>query len=308
MPQTSSTVCQSIGTATGPASVAIGSRWSSEPWPSASVWSTQKTRTPCSARSRSRPGLVRALGQPEAAASSPRRSGARARRRRAPTCSRRPASVASSGSTACVAVEVQSSVPSAANAAEQVAAAALERLVRAHVVARGAAQLGRQLGLAGGVEPGRVLGVDRRADLAQEAQEAVAGLAAHRLELVAQHRRQAERHRRALEHVEQRQVDARDRLPQPLLAERPGAEALDVGHVRVEDERERAAVAAHLSTATKSSARSSGPCAERSPLVDRGREPVVEALRDPELRVERSPSPRAIASSCSHSLRAWNRP
>ena len=71
-------------------------------------------------------------------------------------------------------------------------------------------------------------------------QVAIARLAAHGLELVAQHRRQADRHRRAVEQLEQRQVHAGDRLPQPLLAERPGAEALDVGHVRVEHQRQRA--------------------------------------------------------------------
>ena len=118
--------------------------------------------------------------------------------------------------------------------------ALLEGLVGARVVGGGAAHLGREHGLAGVVQPGRVLGVDRRADVAQEAEVALAGLAAHRLELVAQDGREPERDGRAVEHVEQRQVHARDGLPQPLLAERPGAEALHVGHVRVEDDRERA--------------------------------------------------------------------
>ena len=47
------------------------------------------------------------------------------------------------------------------------------------------------------------------------------------------------RHGRAVEQVEQRQVHARHRLPEPLLAERPGAETLHVRHVRVQHEAER---------------------------------------------------------------------
>ena len=86
----------------------------------------------------------------------------------------------------------------------------------------------------------RVLRVDRRAHLAQEAQVAIAGVAPHRVELVAEHRREPERDRHAVDQLEQRQVDARDGLPQPLLAERPRAEALDVRHVRVEHDRQRA--------------------------------------------------------------------
>jgi hypothetical protein len=93
------------------------------------------------------------------------------------------------------------------------------------------------------------------ADVAQEAQAALER--AGRLELVGEHRGDGERDApgRGVEHVEQRQVAGRDRLPQPLLAERPRAEALDVGHVGVEDDRQRAA--AHgRSTASRSSARS----------------------------------------------------
>src|SRR5262249_25561496 len=79
-----------------------------------------------------------------------------------------------------------------------------------------------------------------------------------------------------VEQVEQRQIAAAGGLPQPLLAKRPGAEGLDVGHVRVQDDRQRATLAsaparaarrpagarigtgvAHgRQTATKSSARS----------------------------------------------------
>ena len=65
------------------------------------------------------------------------------------------------------------------------------------------------------------------------------------------------------QHVEQRQVGGRDRLPQPLLAERPRPEALDVGQMRVQDDGE-AAVAHGFSTATKSSARSRSRSARRA--------------------------------------------
>ena len=183
--------------------------------------------------------------------------------------------MASSGSTAWVADEVQSSTPlEGAERAEEIAAAPLEALGGALVVARGAAHLGGERGLAAALEPLRVLGVHRRAHLAQEAQVAVARLAAHRLELVAEHRREADRDRRAVEQVEQRQVHARHGLPEPLLAERPRAEALHVGHVGVEHERERAAALAHpgrRSTATKSSARSSRPVrSAKSPVAIAG--------------------------------------
>ena len=82
----------------------------------------------------------------------------------------------------------------------------------------------------------RVAAVRLRPDLGQELEAASDRLGG--LELIAEHRSQRQRDRGAPEHVEQRQVAAGDRLPQPLLAERPGAEALDVGHVRVQDDRE----------------------------------------------------------------------
>ena len=67
----------------------------------------------------------------------------------------------------------------------------------------------------------------------------------------------------ASQHVEQRQVGGRDRLPQPLLAERPRPEALDVGQMRVQDDGQ-AALAHGCSTATKSSARSRSRSARRA--------------------------------------------
>ena len=79
------------------------------------------------------------------------------------------------------------------------------------------------------------------ANVAQERQAALGD--ARGLELIAQHRRQRQRDRRPPEHVEKRQIRRGDRLPQPLLAEWPRAEALDVGHVRVQDERELARLA-----------------------------------------------------------------
>jgi len=142
------------------------------------------------------------------------------------------------------------------------------------VVARRAAHLGRQRVLAGRLQPLRVLDVDGRADLAQEPEVPLAGLALERLELVAEDGRQPDGHRRAAKRTQERQVHACHRLPQPFLAEGPGAEALHVGHVAVEDERERPALraprAAHRRTAWKSSARSSGPgrnAKSRSPIA-----------------------------------------
>ena len=83
-----------------------------------------------------------------------------------------------------------------------------------------------------------------------------------------------------VEQVEQRQVAAGDRLPQPLLAERPGAEALDVGHVRVQDDRERAARARRR--------------AQRSRPADRDEVERAVAGRPRRRRAARSPT-RAIA-------------
>src|SRR5437763_10157752 len=82
--------------------------------------------------------------------------------------------------------------------------------------------------------------------------EAVVGLAVEHLELVAQHRREPQGDRLVAQHLQQWQVDGAHRLPQPLLAEGPRAEALDIGHMRVEDHCQRAAL--HRHTARKSSA------------------------------------------------------
>src|SRR5205823_10394038 len=61
------------------------------------------------------------------------------------------------------------------------------------------------------------------------------------LELIAQYGGQRKRDRRAAQHPEQRQIRGGDGLPQPLLAERPGPEPLDVGHMGMQDDRQLAA-------------------------------------------------------------------
>ena len=197
------------------------------------------------------------------------------------SCSRTPVPVASSGRTACVAAEVQ--LACGAKAAQQVAAP-LER-VGGRGVGGGAALQRRGHRRVGRLDVEPVRGGP---DLAQEGEAALER--ARRLELVAQHRRQRQRDAPGMvvEHVEQRQVAGGDRLPQPLLAERPRPEALDVGHVRVEDDREPA----HgRSTARKSSARSSPDAPQREVARrDRRREAVVERLGDAQPRVDGVPA------------------
>ena len=143
---------------------------------------------------------------------------------------------------------------------ERIAAGRVEQLQRVAVAsalpfAGGAALLRhlRQVRL-GGADP----------PLEQEAAQALGG--ARVLELVGQHRR--DRHRQVARHLQHRQVGADHRVEQPLLAERVGAEALDVGHVAVQDDRQVAGgpLAAHYSewqTARKSRARSRSPSRRR---------------------------------------------
>src|SRR5438128_7210352 len=126
------------------------------------------------------------------------------------------------------------------------------------VVGGGPAHLRRQRLLPRSLEALCVLPVDRRPDLAQKAQEALPGLALERLELVAEDGREPDSHGRLLEDPQQREVYGRYGLPEPLLAERPRAEALHVRHVRVQHERQLAAVA-HRRIARKSRARSRLP-------------------------------------------------
>ena len=120
----------------------------------------------------------------------------------------------------------------------------LEALRGAHVVAARALDLVGEHVLPALAQPGHVERVRLGAHVAQEGQEARrrGAVVAQRLELVGEHRGDRERDRPPLvEHVEQGQVGGGDGLPQPLLAEGPGAVALHVGHVGVEDERELAA-------------------------------------------------------------------
>ena len=121
---------------------------------------------------------------------------------------------------------------------------------------------------------------------------------ARRLELVGEHRRHGDGH--PLGDLEHRHVRADDGVEQPLLAERVGAESLDVGHVGVKDDRQVARVpcgGAHVrQTATKSSARSRSQLAAGRQLEigrgDRRHEAVVERLRDPQRLVDTVPSER----------------
>ena len=147
--------------------------------------------------------------------------------------------------------------------AEQVAPDALAALAqRALVVAPGPLELGGELLVAAGAQPGGVLAVrlaatSRRRSAAKRSAIPGASSWSHSTGVS-----DSVSGAPVVEQVEQRQVAARDRLPQPLLAERPGAEALDVGHVRVQDDRQRAARAARGAhgrhTARRSSARVAG--------------------------------------------------
>ncbi len=141
--------------------------------------------------------------------------------------------------------------------AEQIAAQGLQHVGGVGVLPGGALQLGGHRRVFRGLDVQRVGGGTH---LAQEGQAAL--YRTRRLELVAQDRCEREGHRCAgAQHVEQREVGGGHGLPQPLLAEGPGPEALHVGHVGVQDEGGppgcEAAVGIHArQTATKSSARS----------------------------------------------------
>ena len=139
---------------------------------------------------------------------------------------------------------------------KQPAIAPLEGLERPRVIAPGAIDLGGQRLMPPRTHARGVLLMGAAANLSDERRKTLPDAGC--LELVAQHRRERQRQRRAgVEQVQERQVGARDRLPEPLLTEGPGTEALDVGHVCVQNDRQRAARSAHgRHTARKSSARS----------------------------------------------------
>ena len=161
------------------------------------------------------------------------------------SCSSIDSSSASSGRIAWVAEEVQ--LACAAECLQQAAVLfePLERVGGGRVLGGRALQLCDRAGVAGLPELLDVEPVRLGPDLAQEHDAALDR--PRRLKLVAQHRRQRERQLRAalvwaelVEHPQQRHIARRRRLPQPLLAERPCPEALHVGHVGVEDDRELA--------------------------------------------------------------------
>ncbi len=248
-----------------PVGARSGASWAALPRPRTSVRSRQTAWTPASSSSGSSHGACAHSGsqKPPRHSRAPTAS-SRARCEAIPvsSCSRTPASVASSGSTAWVADEVQARVAreggeqTLARVAAPASAPARARSRRRRAPARRPSRRGRSRGAVG------VEFVRDAADVAQEGCEALGQ--ARRRELVGEHRREREGDLLAapVEQLQQRQVAARQRLPQPLLAERPGAVALDVRHVRVQDERQLAAVPAGghrqtRQTATKSSARSS---------------------------------------------------
>ena len=185
------------------------------------------------------PRRVRALGQPQAAL--PALAEARAMRRRcrrAAAAGRRPWWRAAGAPRASPTTSTWRGGPSAPSRPPAVALERGEARARPVVARRRVLERGDDAGVAGGRRRCRG-GATRRGCRRRNCRAALER--AGRLELVAEHRRQRQRDRRAaVEHVEQRQVRRRDRLPQPLLAERPRAEALDVGLVGVQDDRELA--------------------------------------------------------------------
>ena len=150
---------------------------------------------------------------------------------------------------------------------QEVTPAALEVLRGVLVVTGGQAQGPRGVVLSVALEPRRVLGVALAAGAAHECQEPLPDT--RQRQLVRQHRSDADGGDSlgslpgvTLEHPEQRQIRGCHRLQQPFLAERPSAEALHVGHVRVEQDAQLSPVAVHRHgrhTASRSSERSSGP-------------------------------------------------
>ncbi len=117
-----------------------------------------------------------------------------------------------------------------------------------------------------------------------------------RLELVGEHRRHGDR--QIAHPVQQRQVGAGHRVEQPLLAERIGPEALDVGHVRVEDDRQVADRLARVAIGARHGRRRGSRGPDRGRLGgdlevggrDRRDEAVVEGLREAKRAVDPVPA------------------
>ena len=152
--------------------------------PSTSVRSTQTACTPASSSSGSSHGACPHSGSQKPPSQCPKRS--RCEAMPAPTWSRTPAAVASSGSTAWVADEVQ--LTCGANAPTRSPPRASKRSAARAYRRRRALELARHRGVVGRRD---VAPVRLRPDLAQEGEEALGHAAG--LELVAQHRGQRER-------------------------------------------------------------------------------------------------------------------
>ena len=250
------------------------------------------------ARARRAAARARARRRTRAARSPPaRRSGARCERSPASTCSRRPASVATSGSTAWVAAEAISSTRPAprglARRAPSRSPSSASSRSSARAVALGLGAAGRAAGLgstsatSASQDPIR----NRRRNSLRRSATPVG------LELVGEHR--GDRHRQPLGDLADRQVGADHGVEQPLLAERIGAEALDVGHVASGGRspgrpRRPRAVGSRVTDRDEVErpvevALGLGPQGEVGG-GDRGHEAVVERLRDPQRRVDAVPA------------------
>ena len=229
--------------AAGPAGLRSGVRWRAVAQPE-DVGELDAGRVDAGLlEQRVEPGVVRALRQPEAAAPSRRRSardGRRCPRAAAGGRRRRSRSAAGSRGSRCSSTRrARRRRPSRSQVDR------LEPRERDGVLGGRALELVGEVVAAGRTRARRcrarceALRTSRR----KAAQRSIAPGASSWSQSDG---RQRQRQRRAgVEQVEQRQVARRDGLPQPLLAERPGAEALDVGHVGVQDEGDAAGAAAH---------------------------------------------------------------
>ena len=207
---------------------------------------------------RARPGATRARARRRTRAARSRRpsrsgGGASGSRRRAAAAAPRgsPAAAAPRGSRPRRPARPAPPRAASRNGAQRVAAGRVEQLQRVPVA--------RQLGLAGGAALGRRprRGRPRRRRSATRRRNSRSRSAAPGvLELVGEHRRH--RHRQPLGDLEHRQVGADHRVEQPLLAERVGPEALDVGHVGVEDDRQVAGAAGSLRHGRRRGSRAPG--------------------------------------------------
>ena len=216
----------------------------------------------------------------------------------APSCSRRPASVASSGSSAWVAA--RSTAPRRSSGGRRRSGPgrgartsprrACSRPPRGAPRRPASARPPRSSPSASSAWT--AVRISRR-----KRSEALARLAAHGLELVAQHRVSGRASRARRRAARAAAGNAGHRLPQPLLAERPGAEALDVGHV-ASGARAPARPRCRVSDAHASAAPPRSPAPGRAgrgaqrevARRDRGHEAVVEGLRDAERGVHAVPA------------------